>query len=236
MHQAEGLHWGRIWRQYGHRRQLPTFGTNLLLQTKRPFYGSRNNIKYAQAGINGRYWRFEKTDHQQNALEYLHHNLANHALICYACAAFHTLTDLYLHIQNHSLIDNSTFVQVHRLHNHNAWVYNRSGTFGIACSEFEKVDDKSFKENLKNLTMQNRSENSALQNLLDLEKTAINVTYEIGHNNPITIEFDRRRQIIENIISDNLSEIKDLPALKAYLTFATFCDLTNSIWLSVGGE
>ncbi len=230
------FHWRRIWRQYGHRRQLPTFRTNLLLQTKRPFYGSRNNIKYAQVGINGRYWRFEKTDHQQKALEYLHYRLANRALICYSCAAFHTLTELYFHIQNQSLVDNSTFVKVHRLSNHNKWVYNRPGTFGLACSEIEKVEDKNFKENLKDLSMQNTSENSALQNLFDLEKAAIDVTYEIGHENPIAIEFDRMRQIISKGIDDKLTEIKVLPAVKAYLTFATFCDLTNSIWLSVGNE
>jgi hypothetical protein len=135
-----------------------------------------------------------------------------------------------------TLVDNSTFVKVHRLSNHNKWVYNQSGTFGIACSEIEKVEDKSFKENLRDLSMQNTSENSALQNLLDLEKASIGAVEEIEQENPLSIEFNRRRQIITKEISDNANETKELMALKAYLTFATFCELTKSIWLSVGNE
>ena len=81
--------WGSIWRHVGNRRQLPTFRLNLLLQTKRPHYRNGSNSKYAQYGISGQYWQFEKTDHQQRALEYLNRRLSNRALICYACAAFH---------------------------------------------------------------------------------------------------------------------------------------------------
>ena len=228
--------WGQIWRHTGHRRQLPTFRTNLLLQTKRPHHRIVNNTAYALHGIAGQYWQFEKTEHQQKALEYLHNRLSNRALICYACAAFHSLTDLYSHTTNQSLVDNSTFVQVHRMTNHHKWVYNQAGTVGIGCSEIEKIEDKNFRDQIKSLSNLNKGENTPLQNLLDLEKSAIGITEELGQKNPVANEFYRRQQIIAKEIGYNLSDAKEIQALRAYLTFATFCDLTNSTWLTIGHE
>lgn len=228
--------WGRIWRQTGHRRQLPTFQTNLLLQTKRPHHRVGTNAKFAKYGITGQYWQFEKTEHQQKALEYLHCRLSNRALICYACAAFHSLTDLYSHINNQTLVDNSTFVQVHRMANHDKWVYNQPGTVGIACSEIEKIEDKNFRDQIKGLSKQNKEDNSPLQNLLELEKSVIGITEELGQKNSVANEFYRRQQIIAKEIGDNLNSAKDVQALKAYLTFATFCDLTNTTWFTIGDE
>lgn len=232
----DSFHWGYLWRHTRQRRQLPTFRTNLLLQTKRPYHRIGNNAQYARHGITGQYWQFEKTDHQQKALERLHHKLSNRALICYACAAFHTLTDLYSHTQNQTLVDNSTFVQVYRMTNHNKWIYNQPGTVGLGCSEIEKIEDKKFRDRINELIELNKNDNSPLQNLLDLEKAAIGITEELGQKNSVSNEFNRRRQIILKELSDNTNDRKEIKAITAFLTFATLCDLTKSTWLPVGQQ
>lgn len=101
--------WGYLWKKVD-RRALPTFKANLLLQIKRPHHRKGRKAIYVPHGITGDYWKFEITKHQQKSLERLHHKLANRAIIAYACAAFHTHSELYHHTQNGSLVEYSTFV------------------------------------------------------------------------------------------------------------------------------
>jgi hypothetical protein len=165
--------WQYIWRKKTKKRQLPTFKTNLLLQTKRPEHRAGNNASYSKHGISGSYWQFQLTKHQQEALEKLHKTLKNRALICYASAAFHLLEDLFKHIENQELVDNSTFVQINRLANHEKWVYNQSGTKGIACSEIEDISDKPFRELIATASKNNNGDENALSNLIFLENASL---------------------------------------------------------------
>lgn len=227
------FHWGYIWRQVGSRRQLPTFRTNLLLQTKRPEHRLGNNASYAKHGIAGQYWQFHLTVHQQEALEKLHRVLNNRALVCYASPAFHLQSDLFTHITNRELVDNSTFVQVQRLTNHEKWVYNQAGTNGIACSEIENISDKPFRDLIAIASENNNSNDNTLDNLTSLEKGSLQATEQLNEKNPIKNEFIKRRQRIIEAFSNNDNE-KTTSAARAFWTFRTFCMLTNTTWLPIG--
>lgn len=225
--------WGYIWKKTRNRRQLPTFKTNLLLQTKRPEHRLGVNATYAKHGIKGQYWQFKITPHQQEALEKLHKRINNRALICYASAAFHTHSDLFNYTSNRSLVDNSTFVQSHRLSNHSKWVYDEAGAFGLACSKIEKIDKFDFWSLLVDYSAQNNYKEDILNNLLQLEKAVLSAIDDLTQTNPLRNEFVRRNKIIDNSIANYL-EIRNSSALRAFLNFKSFCKLSNIEWFSIG--
>lgn len=232
----EHFRWGRVWKSYGKRRQLPTFRVNLLVQSKRPHHRIGNNAAYAQHGIAGEYWLFEKTEHQQKALEYLHRKLSNRALVVYASAAFHTLDALYFHTERRSLVDNSTFVQVCRMKDHNRWVYNQPGTAGLGCSKIERIEDENFRDNIKLLGELNGEKESALENLLAFEQGTIDASDELGQKNPLGREFVRRRNYIKREFDYEMADSKERRALRGYYTIMAFVNLTKANWMPIGIE
>ena len=229
--------WGYIWRNTHNKRELPTFQTNLLLQTKRPDHRKGNNASFTKHGIRGQYWQFEVTKHQQEALEKLYDKLNNRALVCYASAAFHSHKDLFQYIESQSLVDNSTFVKVNRMVKHKKWVYNQAGSVGIACSEIEIIQDDDFRHLIALASKGNDSERNPLDNLLSLEKSTIQAIIEINDKNPIKIEFNRRQKLMSDVFSRiNMANIENAPAVKAFWTFNTICTLTNMTWFPIGQE
>lgn len=234
----QGFRWDDIWKRTAKKR-LPTFKTNLLLQIKRPQYKVRKEALYASRGIAGHYWQFEKTNHQQEALEKLHHKLSGRTLVCYVSPAFHTSDDIDEYFKKRTIVANSTFVQIHKMRNHDKWVYDNPGTIGLACSIIKKVKDKEFWELVSELSEQTRNAltNDPLKNLLALEKSAIQIMNQLGENNPIAKEFKKRRRTITKIMNDEneLERGDAIEATTAYLTFYTFCNLTNTMWYAIGG-
>lgn len=229
------LRWGYIWRQTHSKRQLPTFKTNLLLQIKRPDYRLGRHSRYAKYGVTGQYWQFKVTKHQQEVLEKLHVTLNNRALVCYASSAFHLHKDLFKHIENHSLVDNSTFIQVHRMAKHKKWVYNQPGTVGLACSDIERLEDKKMRELIFHASESNDNNENPLENLLLLEESSIQAVEEIKGKNPIKAEFNRRLKLIHDVYSiENIKDNKRVLAAKAFTTFNTICNLTNMTWFPIG--
>jgi len=140
---------GYIWRRFEQTRPLPTFKLNLFLQAKRP-EGMQNRPKpLRRLGLKSPYWRFEPKVHQQDLLSRLKRKLGNRAFVVYGCAAFHHLKDLYSHITNGTLIQNSTFVKIERLDGHHMWVYDKPGSKGYAMSKPEYVDEENFFDEVK---------------------------------------------------------------------------------------
>lgn len=229
----DNFNWGYIWRQVGSRRQLPTFRTNLLLQSKRPEYRVGNNASLAKLGIAGQYWQFHRKVHQQEALEKLHRVIHNRALVCYASPAFHLQSDLFNHITHRTLVDNSTFVQVHYLTNHKKWVYNQAGSSGIACSEMEYISDKPIRELILIASDSNNSNDNILDNLTSLESSSLQVIEELSEINPIKNKFTKRRQRFIEFLS-KIDDNKMNSAVRAYWTFSLFCMVTNTTWLPIG--
>lgn len=231
----DNFRWGHIWKKTQNKRQLPTFKTNLLLQTKRPEHRLGMNATYAKHGIKGQYWQFRITHHQQEALERLHQRINNRALICYASAAFHTHADLYSHITNHMLVDNSTFVQAHRMSTHSKWVYNQAGAIGLACSKISKVEGINFRSLLATSSAQNNESDDIRNNLLQLEKAALTANEELSETNPLRNEFLRRMKMIGGAMA-GIQRSRNSSVVRAFLNFSSFCYLANINWFPIGRE
>lgn len=66
----------------------------------------------------------------------------------YASPVFHTYNDLYAHIQNKSLVINTTFVKAEKLSGHKKWVYDQPGSVGLGCSDIKFISDPPLDEQL----------------------------------------------------------------------------------------
>lgn len=136
--------WGFLWRRLEKKRRLPTFNTNLLIQSKRPQPLKRAPSIFRDHGFSSMHWRFDVKDHQQEILEKVSKKLRRRAMVIYASPAFHTLDELYNYTDTYAVVENTNFVKVEKLHNHRRWSYYQPGTSGIAHSKIEFIEDASF--------------------------------------------------------------------------------------------
>lgn len=223
------------------RKRLPSFKVNLLIQAKRPHYRYGVNSDYAAWGITNDYWYFNTTPHQQKILEKLERKLNRKALVVYACPAFHKFSDLDKYISTGKLVSNSTFVKPSKLKNHSKWVYDTPGTVGLANPEIERHSDDSFEKQLEQLSIItsneiNSSVNDTVNNLLLLEKVAIDLCKEELYENTIAKAFLRRRDEILEILEIQINipnTIANRKAVRAYVTFECFVQTLNLSWWTI---
>lgn len=217
------FHFGYVWRRLKSNRPLPTFKLNLFLQIKRPEKLLRRTAILRSLGLNSPYWRFEIKQHQQDLLNKLKMKLDNRVFVAYGCAAFETLTDLYLHTENGTLVENSTFVKIERLNSHYKWVYDKAGSEGFAMSkpEFIREEQNLFDE--INLTVENfEIENdNPTENLKFISSMIIEICEE-SKDSVIAEEIVRRYRQNRELISSNY--------LRPYLNIINFSTLTNCNW------
>lgn len=218
---------GYVWRRINHEKKLPDFSLNLFLQVKRP-EGLRNRPNNLKAlGLRSPYWRFWIKEHQQELLMKLARKLNNRAFVAYASPAFHLIEDLYSNTRNNTLIENSTFVRAERLNGHHKWVYDCSGSSGIACSEPERIEDEYFFNEINNAIEKNINEkNNSNENLSLLERNIFEIANENRETNSIANEILIRYESIRKMEISQES--------KNYILVNIFADLTNSNWITLG--
>ncbi|WP_429238465.1 hypothetical protein [Aeromonas veronii] len=220
------LRWGFMWNRLGHKRRLPTFNTNLLIQAKRPDVLSRVPSDLKKHGFTSKYWRFEITPHQQEILEKVAKNLRRRALVVYASPAFHTLDNLYDFTEAQTMVENTSFVKIERLQNHKKWNYFKSGTSGVAHSEPENIEDLPFYEMVDEAVKFNENNGNFSENLRLLHQCALDVCNETHEHNPVSKYYLRLHDRLMEI--DNSFEIE---ATVDYLAFNIFCNVTKLKWL-----
>lgn len=222
------LRWGFMWRKLGRKRRLPTFNTNLLIQAKRPIPLSRASSHLKGYGFSSKHWRFEITDHQQEILEKVSHNLRRKALVIYAAPAFHTLDDLYNHTEAQTVVEHSNFVKVERLHNHKQWYYYQAGTSGVAHSEPEFIEDVSLNSMIEQMGEFGQENESVSENLRYLHKMTVDACQEIQDHNPIAKYYLRLHGRLMR-----LDELYDIEETIHYSAFNLFCNVAKLKWLVV---
>ena len=224
--------WGFIWRQIGKNRRLPTFSVNLLVQAKRPDVLKGVNNKLSPFGITGEYWRFKITLHQQVILEKVAKKLKNRCLVLYASPAFDTFDALYQHTENGTVIENTNFVKVSRLEEHQSWNYNSSGTSGVANIKPEKISEVTFDEQINNLdfTSTDRTQN---EELFYLQNTVLGICEELSSSNGIAKYYINQHSKLKVFLSQN-QFLQNREELLPYLGFYLFTELFNVNWLCLG--
>lgn len=132
-------------------RKLPNFRLNAFLQAKRPRYLKTAAPAIRAAGVRGSHWAFEIHDQQQIVLEKLHAKFSGRAIVSYAAPVFHREAQLYRHTIGGTVCANSTFPVPSSLSGHKHWHYKVPGAVGVATTEPEGIENKSFVERLREL-------------------------------------------------------------------------------------
>ncbi len=220
------LRWGFMWQRLGRKRRLPTFNTNLLIQAKRPKPLSRASSELKSYGFKSKFWRFEITEHQQEILEKVSRNLRRRALVVYASPAFHTLDNLYDYTEAQTIVENTNFVKVERLHNHKQWNYYQAGTSGVAHSEPEFIEDKPFYSMIEQLKESVEEGNDFSENLRFLHKMTVEACHEIQEHNPIAKYYLRLHGRLMR-----MREVYDQEETIDYVAFNMFCNIAKLKWL-----
>ena len=129
---------------------LPPFKFNVFIQHKRPEYMTKDTST-EWSSWNSPYYRYAIMEHQQKTLIALENNVQDKAIVTYACPAFHTKKEFWDVVKNKSFIKNSNFCQPRFLNNHKKYTFQKGGTFGVAHSEPEKIDNIDIKIQFKKL-------------------------------------------------------------------------------------
>lgn len=179
------FNWGFVWRKLGHKRPLPNFSTNLLIQSKRPFVLRRDRGALHAHGLSAPVWRYGITHHQQPILANIAKTLGDRALVIYASTAFDTFNALYSHTDNHSLVENCSYVRVQRLTNHGHWNYDSPGTRGIATSEAEPIEDIPFSAMLEVVNAAHNPDADAKKELYLISNAVTGTCRELADVSPL---------------------------------------------------
>lgn len=207
--------------------RLPSFRLNLFLQYKRPYHLTRSNA--AEWQYWGRsYFRYYVIPRQQAALTACAQNLDSNGLVVYASPAFATYQELFLHIQNRSLVNATNFVETPRLNNHSRYTYVDSGNQGSAFSEPEKIESLAMKDELPS-RVEKAPEIPRDGNALFLADTAISAALENATEFLWWREWfeDRVRSAVVRITR----EVGHEKFVAAYLRVTFFTSLMGWKWL-----
>lgn len=205
--------------------QFPSFKLNLFLQIKRPDWMMKRFKPLNYLNLERPYWRFKIKRHQQNLLEKLSEEVGKQAYVAYACAAFHRRAELYRYTENGTIAEESTFIEVAKLKGHHQWVYDRPGSFGIALSEPEEINDASLYRRIVISATNELSVDSLPSSSLRKLSDAITrcTSEELSVENPVANEIRRRYKNTRSLIEDT--------NLRMFLNVANFAFLTNSTWI-----
>ena len=120
-------------------RRLPDFCFNLFVQFKRPVY-----LKSRSAGQwpdwKQSYYRYTITPHQQKALERIEAQSCGRAAVVYASPAFWRANDLWAHVQNGAVVENSNMAGVGKLKGHGCYSYVSAGFAGKGHSKTVDIE------------------------------------------------------------------------------------------------
>ncbi|MBW2044713.1 MAG: hypothetical protein JRI96_07475 [Deltaproteobacteria bacterium] len=230
--------WNFIWKHRNNKRRLPNFKLNLFIQTKRPMTSSRASKKYRVQRITGRYWRFDVLKHQQEALEKVAQKLKDRALVVYAAPVFHIVKDLYDHIKNNTMVQNSTFPPVIRLKSHKSWIYQEPGIKGWAYSKPEFVEEAFLLEQITSMyKKEGISEGDELWKSKQNLQKLVNIIYETltekaNQYNPRVKEYLFWFEEIK-MVTPHFRE-EDFQIHKNFLMILLFCTIFNLNWYIIG--
>ena len=188
-------------------------------------------------GISGPYWKFLVSKNQQLVLESLAQTTSGSALVCYACAAFDRVSELWAHSRTGSIVAASTFPTAASLRGHEAWYYTSAGCSGVANPTHERIEEVSLHEKISRLASQ-RAEaqhhsDDFQQNLEQLAKAIYNSLNEeaVGNSGRTAAYFESLREIDQYISAAQMP--RQAEAVRSYLAVAVFASIFGLQWYTI---
>lgn len=229
------LTWPTGWGPRNPKSEFPDVRLNLFLQAKRPVYHERKprTLKSID-GVGTPLWSFRLTDHQQKLLEVLSERTNGLAHVAYASAVFHTNADLFAHMKQGTIVENSTFPSVMALKDHDAWYYWSPGAVGAANPDPENIEEAPLLDRIRTLARESRGYEPRDISWLDVTARGV---IEAAHSS------EGIGDAIGAYFFDDLQTLNRLadqyelpPSLRAYAQIGLFTTRFDLQWLIVAGK
>lgn len=200
---------------------FPKFRCNIFIQYKRPEY------IFSPLGKEYRYWkqpyfRYGIIDHQQGCLYKLDQRTSGNAIVAYACAAFHSLSDLWQFVKDRKLVENSNFVQPQKINGHKRYTFTNRDILGFAFSkELAKIEKMDLLREIDTMLQQTPAFKSNSEFISSLSRLITGVVKELPN------DFQKlHRSIVEFRVPDH-------ELARSIATISAFTFLTNISWAIV---
>lgn len=198
-------------------RYIPPMQVNLLFQFKRPqFIVSRLGKEWKH--WNKSYYRYDIYKKQHDLLLHLEKNFGSEALVIYASPAISNVTDLVEIKKQQKIIDNSNYKQAAELSGHGRNTYVEAGTYSIACSQPERIENFHL---IELLSAQQKNNNLS------------NKEFIIQTNEKAVTSLSNFKEYYEayNSLMESYVDIKNYNLLHSFISMKAIKDLTGIQWL-----
>lgn len=167
-------------------QHMPPFRFNLFVQFKRPKFltspGAKQWPDWKQ-----RYFRYEITSHQQEALERIDAQSYGRAATIYASPAFWEASDLWRHVESEAVVKQSNMADAGKLKGHGHYSYVGPGFVGKGHSESVEIES----EPLAQLIDRGLERNEPLPLHQHLKKTAAAIIEATSNSDLVAPAFHR---------------------------------------------
>jgi len=194
-------------------QSLPSIKANLLFQYKRPEYITTANGKEWHHW-NKEYYRYHIYAEQHELLLRIDKSFGDKALVLYASPAINNLSDLVDVKIKKKIIENSNFKKASALNSHSKNTYIRSGTYSIACSQPERLEDINIISKLE---------------FFDAKHDLNNVTF--FHNTTNIISENMQNSKPFQYLMAEYIDLKEYELVYSHITMKIFREVTGIQWL-----
>lgn len=198
-------------------KNIPSMVVNLLFQYKRPQYLNHKRCKEWHLW-NKAYYRYDIYKKQQNLLDNIGRVFGEQALILYAAPAIETSGELIESKKKRTIIENSNFKKASELSGHDRNTYLTAGTYSIACSEPERINNINLIELLESQKMTHDLSNKEF-------------VFKSNENTINALSENKKYYIAYESLMEEYEDIKDYRLLHCFISMKVFRDLTGIQWL-----
>jgi len=199
---------------------IPKIKTNLLFQYKKPAYIT-SVLGSEWKHWNVPYYRYQIYKEQHDLLMHLESKFGKKVFIVYASPALHDVDELVKAYTTRQIINKSNFRKAHELDTHHRNTYIKSGTFSIAFSSPEKIDNFNLIETINSLTSND-------DKFIQTNRTAIidfakQVSSVMNENQYYSNSF--------KLLNEQFSEVEKYELFYSHLILFNLRQLTGLQWL-----
>ncbi len=199
---------------------IPQIRANLIFQYKKPEFMLTGNSKEWNHW-NEPYYRYDIYQHQQSILNRIDNKFGDKVLVVYASPQARNITELVRLKTSNNIINSSNFKKASDLNGHRRNTYISSGTFSIACSEPEKIDNLNLLQQLDLIGNNSKQDLSNRQLILSFSKDIRNIISEDSYyGEPF------------NELLDDTYSFEKFELLESFRVMSIFKQITSLQWIS----
>ncbi len=204
-------------------RDIPKMKANLIFQYKKPEFMTNSKSKEWKYW-NKPYFRYDIYKEQQDLLMQIHNSFSTTVLVLYSSPAVKDINDLVDKHQKKQILNISNITKASELNLHHRNTYTKAGTFSIACSEPEKLENFDIITELENFNISNSN---------NINQNDFNRQFLLTFRQQIEQVVEKSKYYYKSfkILNESIEKYKEYEILYTFLILNNFRQLTGTQWL-----